>query len=111
MLNAASDRRPADAAEDIDLNAYNAAFYELGLRWHWDVDTYRDLQLGAGSKEPVRAYLETRQPHLLKAYDADFLADAIEATKARCRAAMTAYGTGTAPRVDWAAIQCVEVGV
>ncbi|MDB5764166.1 MAG: hypothetical protein JWQ21_3161, partial [Herminiimonas sp.] len=41
MLNAASDRRPADAAEDIDLNAYNAAFYELGLRWHWDADTYR----------------------------------------------------------------------
>ena len=23
-------------AGDRELNAYNAAFYELGLRWHWD---------------------------------------------------------------------------
>jgi hypothetical protein len=32
----------------------------------------------------VRSYLEDQQPHLLRAYTADFLVELIEATKARC---------------------------
>ncbi|MDP3413139.1 MAG: hypothetical protein Q8S16_08075, partial [Polaromonas sp.] len=36
----------------------------------------------------VRAYLETEQSHLLRAYEADFLVDAIETTQARCYASM-----------------------
>jgi hypothetical protein len=43
MPNPASSYRSADPAE-IDRNAYNAAFYELGLRWHWDIDTYNELR-------------------------------------------------------------------
>ena len=26
-----------DSGVDLERNAYNAAFYELGLRWHWDL--------------------------------------------------------------------------
>ena len=29
--------------EELDRNAYNAAFYELGFRWHWDRETYDQL--------------------------------------------------------------------
>ena len=29
--------------DETERNAYNAAFYELGLRWHWDRQTYCDL--------------------------------------------------------------------
>ena len=25
--------------EEMERNAYNAAFHELGFRWHWDSDT------------------------------------------------------------------------
>jgi len=64
-------------------NAYNAAFYELGLRWHWDSETYRELQSTACEKERIRRYVKTHQPHLLTAYDVDFLVNAIETTKAR----------------------------
>ena len=30
--------------DDIERNAYNAAFYELGLRWHWDCETFDALK-------------------------------------------------------------------
>ena len=32
-------RNPA-ADSEIDRAAFNGAFYELGLRWHWDSRTY-----------------------------------------------------------------------
>jgi hypothetical protein len=62
-------------------DAFNAAFRELGLRWHWDAATFRDLKDIADDGERIRTYLETRAPHLLKAYDAAFLADAVRAVK------------------------------
>ena len=68
---------------DADRHAYNAAFDELGLTWHWDVATYARLQ-GRG-RERVRMYLETEHPHLLRAYDADFLVEAVETAKVRCQ--------------------------
>ena len=63
---------------DQERNAYNAAFYELGLRWHWDSATYDDLaRRSANEAERIRHYLSASQPHLLKAYDAEFLVDLI----------------------------------
>lgn len=67
--------------------AYNAAFEELGLSWHWDPITYACLP--ASGREGLRAYLEQEHPHLLRAYEADFLIDAIETAKRRCHEAMT----------------------
>ena len=62
-------------------HAYNAAFDELGLTWHWDAATYDRLKVQG--RDRVRGYLESEQPHLLRAYDADFLVDAVETAKAR----------------------------
>ena len=36
-----------------------------------------------GGREGLRAWLEKERPHLLRAYDADFLFAAVEATRAR----------------------------
>ena len=69
------------AAVEAARHAYNAAFDELGLPWHWDEATYERL-LGHG-KDGVRRYLETERPHLLRAYDADFLVAAVESAMAR----------------------------
>lgn len=88
---------------DHDRHAYNAAFEELGLTWHWDAKTYERLQAAAQGREAVRAYLETEQSHLLRAYEADFLVNAIETTKARCRAEMATLPTHPAPRKSWSA--------
>jgi hypothetical protein len=40
-------------------DAYNAVFYELGLRWHWDRDLYAALlQVSADPQERIRHYIE-----------------------------------------------------
>ena len=107
MSNRASSYPAADPAE-IERNAYNAAFYELGLRWHWDIDTFNELQRNPQERDRIRVYLQTHQPHLLKAYDVDFLVDAIETRKARCSAVMA--GSHRPCRSNWAELSRAEVG-
>ncbi|HEY9068430.1 MAG TPA: hypothetical protein VIO33_25825 [Burkholderiaceae bacterium] len=75
-------------ALEIERNGYNVAFSELGLEWYWDAETYSCLHCIPEEKGRVRAYLETHQPHLLRAYDADFLVTAIQNARARFTAAM-----------------------
>ena len=68
---------------EIQRQAYNAAFNELDLSWFWDANTHRSLLDRSDEREQIRVYIETRQAHLLMAYDADFLVNAIHATKRR----------------------------
>ena len=75
-----------DRADETQRQAYNAAFEELGLSWHWDAVTYACLP--ARGRAGLRAYLEKEQSHLLRAYEADFLVDAIETAKDRCHRVM-----------------------
>ena len=72
---------------EAERNSFNAAFYELGLRWYWDTDTYNDL---------------------LKAYDAAFLVDAIQ--QAQLKAQRTASQTPAARHFDWAQTLAGEIG-
>jgi hypothetical protein len=101
---------PADDAE-IERGAFNAAFYELGLRWHWGSRTYEALAANPCERARVRQYLEQEQSHLLRAYDADFLADAILAAKQRCRTRLAQCPTRAIPRFDWADARWGEVGI
>ena len=66
-------------SSELERNADNAAFYDLGFRWHWDDETYAGLLRYSPKPEArIRHYLETYQPHLLKAYDAQFLTGVIQ---------------------------------
>jgi hypothetical protein len=105
-----SSNAAADTA-DIHRNAYNAAFYELGLKWYWDGRIYPSVLGRDDERDCLRTYLQTHQSHLLKAYDAEFLIDAIQTTKARCYETMTAEGCGAGAHVNWAEMQQGEVGV
>jgi hypothetical protein len=96
---------------DIHRNAYNAAFYELGLRWHWDGKIYPSVLSQDDERTRVRTYLETHQSHLLKAYDAEFLVDAVETAKARCYETMTAVGSQSGAPINWAEMHRAQVGV
>ena len=59
---------------DPDLEAYNAAFEELELDWHWDGATMREL-VGPGSEvERIAGWLRRHRSHLAKAYDFEALA-------------------------------------
>ena len=84
------DRTQHFVSDDADLHAYNGAFWDLGFKWQWDERTYRELSGIAGEKARIRAYLEDHQPHLLKAYDPEFLVNLIHDNKARRRIAIVA---------------------
>jgi hypothetical protein len=98
-------------AEETSLFAYNAAFYELGLSWHWDYDTYRSLLARAGEKNLICSYVELHQPHLLNAYDADFLIGAIESARGRCLENLKACGARHGLNVNWAEVHRAEIGI
>lgn len=111
MLNR-SEYLSARPEHDVEYhrNAYNAAFYELGLKWHWDADTYHALPK-ENEKERIRCYLEQHHPHLLNAYDADFLIDAIESTKARCYDNLAQCDARTLEYINWAEVHSGEIGI
>jgi hypothetical protein len=72
-----------------ELEAWNRAFAELELPWHWDVQTYRELLRVAGDGDCVAAYIEREQPHLLRVYEKSFLRDLVCDARDRCRAETT----------------------
>ena len=110
MPNALPLPRPATHTE-IERSAFNAAFYELGLRWHWDSATYEALANNPCERSRVRHYLEAEQPHLLRAYEPEFLTDAILTAKARCRRALGHSPAHVAPSFNWADARWGEVGI
>ena len=81
MCNTANRTASPGPDSELDRQAYNAAFNELGLNWFWDAATHQRLQASACERERIRIYLTRQHAHLLKAYDADFLVNAIHSTK------------------------------
>lgn len=82
-------------ADDTHRCAYNGAFWDIGFKWQWDADTYRELCRMPEERARLRAYVERHQPHLFRAYDPDFLIDLILANKIRrYQAIVTAKVTG-----------------
>jgi hypothetical protein len=110
MSTAMPHRDTADAIE-VDRSAFNAAFYELGLRWHWDSDTYEALAANPCERARLKAYLEREQSHLLRAYDADFLTDAVLAAKRRRQPASASGANRAMPNFSWADPRWGEVGI
>ena len=71
------------SSQESHRQAYNAAFGELELSWHWDAHTYRELLGIPEEKGRIRAYIQRHHAHLLRAYDIGFLCDLIYEKK-RC---------------------------
>ena len=61
-----------------DLAALNRAFWDLGLRFHWDEATWAALGALPDLRSRLESYLAKSQPHLLGVYDVDFLQKIIE---------------------------------
>jgi hypothetical protein len=88
---------------EMDRNAYNAALYELGFKWHLDIDAYdRMVRHSSDAFEQLRHHLETQQPHLLRAYDPTFLIHLILTKKAAHWARAAQSGGARAINFDWA---------
>lgn len=96
-------------AAELERNAYNATFYELGFRWHWDSDTYNELtRRSPNEADRIQHYLSARQPHLLKAYDAEFLVDLIRQKQAQHRSRNA--GAQASRCFDWSQTISGELG-
>lgn len=77
-----------------DLAALNRAFWDLGLRFHWDEATWAALGRLPDLRSRLATYLTASQPHLLGVYDVDFLQRIIEerlASPADARMGMEAH--------------------
>ncbi|MCJ2087822.1 HAD-IA family hydrolase [Methylobacterium sp. E-005] len=48
--------------EDLHRQAFNRAFADLGLPWHWDPALYADLLTVMGGKERLAHYIDTQHP-------------------------------------------------
>lgn len=96
---------------EIELGAYNAAFYEIGLPWHWDDSTYERLAGEPCERSRLRQYMENMHPHLLRAYDPDALADAILQAKQRVQRSLSQCAAGAVPRFNWADARWGQVGI
>jgi hypothetical protein len=101
MPQAPHDLMTDDSIHDRHRHAYNAAFDELGLSWRWDSATYARVR--AQGRDGLRTYLEREHAHLLRAYEPDFLMNAIEAARARCQAAVAASRRSAATHTGRAA--------
>ena len=58
------DGTMADTERDGHRVAFNLAFREAGLDWHWDVPTYGDLLTVTGGKERIRYFIEKYAPQV-----------------------------------------------
>lgn len=88
MSNVVSATVSAGAAVDpltAELEAYNFAFSELELPWHWDATTFRQLLSVAPDQDVVGAYVERSQSHLLRVYEKAFLRDLVHSARDRYR--------------------------
>ena len=61
-----------------DRKALNRAFWDLGLRFHWDEGIWTVLTGLPDLRAQLAYYLDRHQPHLLAVYDVDFLTRIIE---------------------------------
>jgi HAD superfamily hydrolase (TIGR01509 family) len=82
----------ADTERDGHRVAFNAAFAEAGLAWHWDVALYGELLAVTGGKERMRFYAERHDPAFLARPDADERIKSLHATKTRHYVALLEKG-------------------
>lgn len=71
----------AETERDGHRPAFNQAFAEHGLDWHWDAETYGRLLDITGGKERIRHYAESQAPAIAARPDFDDLVKKLHAAK------------------------------
>lgn len=85
----------ADTERDGHRVAFNQAFAEAGLDWHWDVPLYGELLAVTGGKERMAHYVDRYRPDYVK--PADFAARVATLHKAKTRHYTTLLAGGAIP--------------
>jgi beta-phosphoglucomutase-like phosphatase (HAD superfamily) len=82
----------ADTERDGHRVAFNRAFAEAGLPWHWDEALYGQLLSVTGGKERIRHYVERYRPDFRPTEDFDALVARLHVAKTRHYTAMLREG-------------------
>ena len=82
----------ADTERDGHRPAFNRAFEEFGLDWHWDPELYGKLLAVTGGKERIRYYVDHFLPAYVKPDDFDTLVAELHKAKTRHYTDMLAKG-------------------
>lgn len=82
----------ADTERDGHRPAFNLAFVEAGLDWHWDVGLYGELLAVTGGKERMYHYITHFRPDYAKPADFAELVARLHAAKTRHYTALLARG-------------------
>jgi len=69
--------------EEAHRAAFNAAFTDAGLAWHWSVPAYTRLLDIAGGRERIRHFWQATDPSAARAPGADAVVDMLHARKTR----------------------------
>jgi len=77
------DGTVSDTERDGHRVAFNQAFSEAGLGWHWSVETYGRLLEVTGGKERIRHFIDTFQPAFDLPADLDGFIRKLHQTKTR----------------------------
>ncbi|WIM06918.1 MAG: HAD family hydrolase [Candidatus Nitricoxidivorans perseverans] len=73
----------AETERDGHRPAFNAAFWEAGLRWRWDEQLYGELLAVAGGKERMRHYAQHCDPAFFARRDREEAIQAMHSAKTR----------------------------
>jgi HAD superfamily hydrolase (TIGR01509 family) len=82
----------AETERDGHRVAFNQAFAEAGLDWHWDEKLYGELLAISGGRERIAHYARARHPDWLAAADAQARIAALHQRKNALYAAIVARG-------------------
>ena len=82
----------SDTERDGHRPAFNLAFAEAGMDWHWDVALYGELLAVTGGKERIKFYVERYRPDYRPPADFPALVARLHAAKTRHYAALLARG-------------------
>jgi HAD superfamily hydrolase (TIGR01509 family) len=91
----------ADTERDGHRVAFNGAFADAGLRWHWDEARYNALLRVTGGKERIRWFAQEEDPDFLARPDAEDVIAALHADKTARYVDMVSSGAiGLRPGVE-----------
>ncbi len=82
----------ADTERDGHRPAFNQAFADAGLDWHWDVALYGKLLAVTGGKERMKHYIDHYRPDYRKPENFDELVADLHKAKTRHYSALAAQG-------------------
>lgn len=82
----------ADTERDGHRPAFNQAFNDAGLDWHWDVELYGKLLTVTGGKERIRYFVQHYCPEYLGRADFDALVSSLHKAKTRYYTDLLAAG-------------------